>query len=427
MVRRSLKRAFLVLASLALLLATAPMATAQTPVAQRIAAVVNESVISTQELRERLRLALLFSGLPGTVEAQRRLAPQVLRRVIDEQLQLQEARRQGVTVSRQEIQSALQNAAAANNMSTGQLIGVLNGQGINVRAFEQQIEAEIAWMRLVQRELANRAVVGEQQVELAMAVSPEAGRPEVLLSEILLPVYDPAEAQAVVANAEELRAAIREGGDFAAVAQQVSASASAAEGGDLGWVPLDAVQDALRGVLIELAPGQISDPIMTPSGVQLFHVRERRVSTERAIPDMRRVAQLLFPLTGNAPQAEVSQVLSQAREAAAQIGECRDVERLARQLALPNSGDLGWIRPVDMPGDMLQILRTLPVGSVSQPVRSGSGVHLLMVCADGRSAPDEARRADIRRTLEDEQLERLAGRYLRDLRKDAFIDVRING
>jgi len=426
MVRLSILATLSLLAGLALGLVGPPPAEAQTQSATRIAAVVNDDIVSTQDLCDRLRLAILFSGLPSDVETQRRIAPQVLRRMIDERLQLQEGRRIGVTVQRQEVMGAVQNAAAANNMTPNQLLAFLAEQGVDPAAFERQIEAELTWLRLVQRQFGDRVVVTDQQVDLALDVA-VSGDIEVLLAEIVLPIYDPAETEAVMAEAEDLRAAIAEGGDFAAIAQQVSASGSRADGGDLGWVPINAVQVSLRPVLENLAPGQVSEPVATPSGVQLFFVRDRRTAGQANTTDLRQVAQLMFPLDANAPEATVANILAEAREATTGIADCRDMDRIARQRALPNSGDLGWVRPSDLPGEMIQTVRTLPLRTLSQPIRSAMGLHFVMVCADSRSAGDEARRADRRRDLEDEQLERLAGRYLRDLRKDAFIDVRVGG
>ncbi len=400
-----------------------PQAPAQT--VQRIAAVVNDDIISTQDLRDRLALTLLFSNLPADLETQRRVAPQVLRRLIDEKLQLQEARRRNIQVAPQEIEAALRNAAAANNMTVDQLLAFLAERGIDPQALRGQIEAQLVWFRVVREAFAQNAVVTDQQVTLAMGANQADGQVELLLSEIVLPVYDPSQADEVLAQAEELRAAIRQGGDFAAIAQQVSASASSAEGGDLGWVRLESVQGALRPLLAGLGAGQMSDPVATPAGVQFFLVRDRRVTSGTVAPDTRELAQLLFPLAPNASETATADVLAQARAAAQQIRTCADIERLARQLALPNSGNIGWMRAADLPVDMARTIAELPVGTLSRPVRGVNGIHLLMACKDGTSSPDEAKRALVRRSLEEEQVQRLAGRFLRDLRQEAFIDVRV--
>ncbi len=427
MVRRSILALLLVFVGFVPAGTLSMSALAQTAAVSRIAAVVNDDIISTQDLRERLRLAILLSGLPSDAETQRRLAPQVLQRVIDERLQLQEARRQGVTLQPREVMAAVQNTAAANSMTVDQLTAFLAEQGIDRRALEQQIEAELTWLRLVQRDFSDRVVVTDQQLDLAAAAAAQSGQTELLLSEILLPIYDPAATDQVLADAEELRTTIREGGDFAALARQVSAAGSRNDGGDLGWVPLNAVQAALQPVLSGLAPGQISDPVTTPSGVQLFYVRDRRVAGPQVASDLRHVAQLLFPLDPNASEAEAQSVLATAQDAIADIADCRDMERVARQRVLPTSGDMGWLRAAEMPADLASVVGDLPLETVGGPVRSASGIHFLMVCADGRSAGDAAVRAGLRRSLEQEQLERIAGRYLRDLRKEAFIDVRIGG
>lgn len=416
---------WLVLTLAGLVAGPTPPATAQVQSAQRIAAVVNDDIVSTQDLRERLMLVILFSGLQPDIETQRRLAPQVLRRVIDERLQLQEARRRGVGVLPQEIQGAVQNAAAANRMTPDQLLGMLAERGIDPDALRGQIEAELAWLKLVRQQFATRVVVTDQQVDLALDTASQSGRTELLLSEILLPIYDPEQTAEVMANAEELRAAIRQGGDFGAIAQQVSAAGSSADGGDLGWVPLDAVQQALQPLLAGLGAGQLSDPVVTPVGVQFFLVRDRRTASGQVPTDALQLAQLLFPVAANASEAAVAEALGQARNAALEITGCGDIERLARQLGLPNSGDLGWLRPADLPPEMARVLAGLPLETLSQPVRSFSGVHLLMTCADSRSGGDVAQRALLRRGLEEQQIQRLAARYLRDLRKDAFIDVRV--
>jgi peptidyl-prolyl cis-trans isomerase SurA len=426
-VRRSIPTFLILIAGLAAALVGLPPAHGQMAAATRIAAVVNDDIISTQDLSERLRLALLLAGLPGDAETQRRLAPQVLQRVIDERLQLQEARRRGIVIPPAELDAAVRSTAAANNMTVEQLTVFLNDQGIDRETLEQQIEAEMTWLRFVQREFADRVVVTDQQLELAAATAAQEGQEEVLVSEILLPIYDPADARQVQADAEELRAAIREGADFAALAGQVSAAPSRNDGGDLGWVRLDAVQSALRPILAGLQPGEVSDPVTTPSGVQLFYVRDRRTASATAGVELRQIAQLLFPLSPDATEAEVQAALNDARQTTTEIADCRTMEQVARQRALPQSGDMGWMRQNDLPPEMASVLGGLPLLTLSRPVRTVSGLHFLMICADGRSDAAAAERADLRRRIEQEQLQLLSGRYLRDLRKDAFIDVRIGG
>jgi peptidyl-prolyl cis-trans isomerase SurA len=266
-----------------------PPASAQTG-AQRIAAVVNDDVVTSQELLDRLALAVATSGLPDDQATRQRLAPQVLRGFIDEKLQLQEAERLGLEVTEAEIDTALDTIAGRNNTDRATLSRFLESRGINLRTLREQLRAQIAWIKVVGQEVRPRVVVPQEQVEFALRraeAAPAAG--EVLLSEILLPVYDRGQEAAVAGQAADLVRALRGGADFAALARQVSAGASAENGGDLGWVSTAALAPELRERIAALPAGAVSDPVVRPDGVQIFRVRERREAPAGAGADRERV------------------------------------------------------------------------------------------------------------------------------------------
>jgi peptidyl-prolyl cis-trans isomerase SurA len=287
---------------------------------QRIAAVVNDDVITSQDLVDRLDLALATSGLPNDPESRRRLAPPVMRGFIDEKLQLQEAKRLGLEVTEAEVDQAMDTIAKRNNTTRDDLTRYLVQRNINPRTLRNQLQAQIAWIKVVGRELRPRVVVTQEQIELAIKRG-NAGSSdvEVHLFEILLPIYDRAQESAVLQDGQGLVTALRGGADFAALARQVSAAASAENGGDLGWMRASAIRADLRDRILQLQLGQVSDPIASPAGVHIFQLRDRRNQAAEAVVD----------------------------------------------------------------------------------------------------------REQVRQTIEQEQLERLANRYLRDLRKDAFIDIRL--
>lgn len=311
------------LALLALPAAAPRAGRAQQPPAQRIAAVVNDDVITSQDLLDRIELARVSSGLPDDQQSRQRLAPQVLRGYIDEKLQLQEAKRLGLPVSEADVDKALDTIAARNKTDRDTLVRYLEANRVNPRTLRDQLRAQIAWIKVAAREIRPRIAVSQEQVEFALRRSASEGGAEILLSEILLPVYDRNQEATVLAQAGELVATLRGGGaDFAALAGQVSGAASAEKGGDLGWVPLAALPPDLRDRIGALQPGQVSDPIVGANGVQIVQVRDRRAGA-----------------------------------------------------------------------------------------------------AAGAATP--ADRDRVRLTLEQDQLERQASRYLRDLRRDAFVDVRL--
>ncbi len=405
------------------MLATAsPPVRAQAPLS--IAAVVNEDVITLRELQERLAFAIVASGLPDTPETRSQLVGQVLRNLIDETLQLQEARRLGLRVAPQEIAQAAREVARRNGMSLEELETFLASRGISRAALERQLEAQLAWARVVEQQIRPRVVVGRQQIELAVATLGRRDASEVRLFEILLPVYAPEEEPEVMAQARELVRALRNGADFRALAQQVSAAASAEVGGDLGWLPLSGLVASVQQVVAGLAPGAVSDPVRTPRGIQIFMVAERRTvaADDPRAEEVVELAQLVIPLSADADAARREDALLRAQRFRREIRDCADIVRFARELAAPASGRLGWLVIDELPAPFADLVRTMRPGEVSPPVPGPLGIHILGVC---RRGGEEGLRELVRIRLERQQIERLAARYLRDLRMNAFIDVRI--
>ena len=244
---------------------------------QRIAAVVNDDVITTQDLIDRINLGIATGGLPNDEATRQRLAPQVLRGIIDEKLQIQEAARLGTEVSEAEIGQAMETIAQRNRTNAAELTRYLAERGLNPRALRDQLEAQIAWIKVVSREVQPKIVVTQEQIDLALRRGAAAtGGRELQLGEILLPVYDRGQEAAVLADAQGLVASLRGGASFAALARQVSAAGSAENGGDLGWIPVGAIIPDLRDQIAALPVGAVSDPIVSPAGVHIFQVRDER-------------------------------------------------------------------------------------------------------------------------------------------------------
>lgn len=253
----------------------------------RIVAVVNSEAITSQDLADRIRLSIASAGLPDTADTQRRLAPQVLRGLIDERLQLQEARRLELQASEAEIERTLAAVAERNRLDVPGLERALRGMGIDPAVYRQQVAAQIAWSKLVERELRPRVSVARELIEQELAAGQGADE-ELLLSEILLPVYAPDQEAAVIAEAEGLLQSIRGDTDFAALARQISAAPSASEGGDLGWVRLGNLRPEFRASLASLAKGRVSAPLRSPQGVHLVLVRDRRAAAVAAPDELER-------------------------------------------------------------------------------------------------------------------------------------------
>jgi peptidyl-prolyl cis-trans isomerase SurA len=406
------------------LLAAARPAAAQSE--QRIVAVVNDEVISARDLSDRLQLVVLTSGIPDSEQSRARLAPQVLRSLIEERLQMQEARRLDLAVEESEVQQAMTNIAQRNQMTVESMRQFLTRNGVNLDTLLDQVRAQIAWVKVINRQIVPRVTVTVDQLDMALdEARRNEGEPEYLLSEIVLPVDNPAQAQAVGEDAARLAQTLREGASFDSLARQVSAAASAEQGGDLGWIRGSAIPDTLRDALERLREGDVSDPLPSPVGYHVFLLRDRRLSAAGAGSPGGQIevqlAQLVLPVDG---QAQLEARRLEAAELRDRLTDCAAMAEAAADLNAPESGDLGWLRVGDLPPQLRQEVTALPVGQVSAPLEGPDGIRLLMVC-DRREPAPAPEREQIAERLEHERVDRLARRYLRDLRKQAFVEVRL--
>ncbi len=398
---------------------------AQAQSTQRIAAIVNDDIISSQDLDSRLRIVLASSGLANTAEAQRRLLPQVLQTYIDDQLKLQEAERLNIEINQAEIDGAFANLARSNNASVPQLEQFLVQNGIDLGVLREQLRAQIVWGRIVNSRLLPRVVVTEEQIDFAMRARENATDEELLLSEILLPVYSPEIENEVLQTAIDIRNEVDSAATFAQLAQQFSAASTAQNGGNLGWVPASILVEGMRDQILPLGEGEVSQPIRTQAGVHLFMVQDRRVVSRATAATRVDLAQLVFPLPESGTEADVEGALAAASNVRRGLDSCDDVATAAEQLGSSDGGRLGWQNLDDLTPLVARYAREAPVSQLSDPIRAPSGIYLVMVCARDAQGGAEGQRAEVQARLQNESLERLAGRYLRDLRKDAFIDIRV--
>jgi peptidyl-prolyl cis-trans isomerase SurA len=397
---------------------------------QRIAAVVNDEVVSAQDLNDRLDLVMFTSSIDDTPATRQGLEPQVLRGLVEEALQLQEAERLGIIVTQQDLDQALTNIAERNNMEVPAMNRLLADNRINLDTLHDQLRAQIAWVKIVNRQVRPRVNVTVDQIDLAVQ---EAGlserQPEYLLSEIVLPIDNPKQEEAVAADARRLIEAVRDGGSFESLARQVSAAASAERGGDLGWLRSAVIPPELLGALEQLDPGEVSAPLRSPIGYHVFWLRDRRLAPAQLTASAAEVevslSQILFAFDNAAGVSAAPALIQQAAALRPQLDDCLTVNRIAAERQLPGSGSLGWIRIGDLPPDFASVLVDLPIGQVTEPLQGPAGIHLIMVCDRRGSVQSVPQREEIAQRLEAEQLDRLARRYLRDLRQQAFVDIRI--
>jgi peptidyl-prolyl cis-trans isomerase SurA len=258
---------------------------------ETIAAVVNSDAISMSDLADRMKLIMVSSGLPNTDEVRKKLMGQVLSSLIEEQLKIQEARRLKIQITHTDVAQGFATIAGQNKMSAEQFQDVLSKSGINIATMERQIEAQLAWTKIVQSQIRPKVSVTDKDVDDMMErLTGNTGNYEYLVAEVFLPVEDPKVEGDTRKLAEHLISEINsEKTTFYKVAQQFSKAAGAAEGGDLGWIQQGQLPDELGQAIADLTPESISAPVRSATGYHILLLREKRQVTGENIPSREQI------------------------------------------------------------------------------------------------------------------------------------------
>lgn len=393
----------------------------------RIAAIVNDDVISFADFEARVRLMIVNAQLEDTPDTRRRVAPQALRKLIDENLQLQEAKRIGASPTDADVAAGLASIEAMNNMPRGSLEAATKRDNIDFEQLRQQIRAEIAWARVVRRSPGSNFRITDEEIDIALnTIKENANRPQFLLAEIFLAVDNTVNEGEVLGLAERIAQQVRSGAPFPGLARQFSQNATAALGGDLGWMHqgqlAEEIETALRGMQV----GQLSQPIRSLAGYHLVLLRDKRVGGAASLsPDSTiRLAQVHLPIGPKASPSDVKSQVDLVRLTADTAENCDDLVRLAKELGSKLPGQLPEMKIAALAPELRQAVLEVPVGRNTQPLKVAEGVAVFKVC-ERTEKSNIPTRDQIRMQIERERLDVVARRQLRDLRRSAFVDVRL--
>ncbi len=400
----------------------------QAQVVQRIAAVVNDSVISGYDLDQRLGLVVATAGVQPTPENIERIRPQILRTLIDERLQIQEARDNNIDISDEEIDEAIERLGARNNMSREQIEDFLGRVNVNIETLRIQVLAELAWSELVQSRFGPRVSVTDSEIDTVLdRIVNQSEQASYLVSEVFLPVENPSEEAEARESAQELATQIRQGGDIRAIASQFSQAPTAATGGDAGWVLDGQLPDSLNQELRRMQVGQVSDPIRTVSGYYILQLRDRRLGGDEQDPMNAEITieAISIPFQEDMPRPELAQISQRVQAALEKPVACGQVQSIGQSI----HPDTGFQRLEDRPirsfpeqvrGTFVQ----MPTNQWSQPTRTGSGLEIIVICERNYVERELPTREAIEEQLFSQELSMMSRRYLRDLRRSAVVEMR---
>ncbi len=262
---------------------------------ERIATIVNDDIITFSDINNRMQMIISSSRLSDTQDVRTKLMPQVLAALIDEQIRLQEANRLEITVSSEEIDQAFMQIAAQNNMSKEQFSDMLRQGRINIGSMERQIESQIAWQKVVQKQLHRKVQISDVDIDDVLErLANSKGKTEYLLAEIFLPVDELAQEKDVKNLANKfVRQIKKKEVSFVRIAQQFSKAAGSSQGGDIGWIREGYLPEELDEAVAGLGMNEISAAVRSLSGYHIFFLRDKRIMTQENIPTRDQISQNL--------------------------------------------------------------------------------------------------------------------------------------
>ncbi|HEX4507029.1 MAG TPA: peptidylprolyl isomerase [Alphaproteobacteria bacterium] len=397
---------------------------------EKIVAVVNDEAISEADLNNRMKLIMLASNYPDSPEVRAKLQPQVLRVLIDDQLRIQEAKRLKLTVEKEEVDNELKAAAEQNHETLQQLKEVLGKQGVPFSTMEKQMLAQVSWRKVVQKEIRRRVEITDDEIDAAYSKMMSAvDKKQYLVAEIFLTVDAPSDDDRVKTFANNIEDQLQHGANFAELARQFSQAAGAAQGGDLGTVQDGELPDPIDQQLKKLEPGTVSQPIRTQNGYHIILLRAKGDALEgdQSLAEVH-LKNVLVPFTKQPTKEDLPRLVEEARQIGAGLPNCAAVDAKGHRDGL--GGDLepaGQLVKVGaLPRGIGQVVASLQVNQMSQPVPTNDGMMMFMVCAR-KDPPKRAppTKEQVGNQLYIDRLDMQQQRYLSDLRSSGYVDIRV--
>ena len=416
-----------------------------------VVAVVNDQIISSTDLNDRVNLVMGMTNIANTPENRSKIIPQIIHQLVDEKLQMQDAEQNSITISEDKVKGGVVQVEQQNHKQTGSLEKFLEEKHLSKNSFLAQLRAQLAWAEIVLKKLRPKIRISDQEVanySKRKTAPPTRMNNQHVISDVMievmvLPVYTPKSENTTRKLAEKLASEIKNGVDFRAVANQFSSKIKTT---DAFWIEVAQMDPKIVAALVKVTKGGITEPIRTDAGyqlVKLIDVKQKAVATPAPKAKVENhnepntelaFKQILMKLKPDTKKPDDDTLLKTAKEVSNSQGKC-DAKTFADSENFKDFDfDVSFVREVssNLSEQLRDILLNIKVGQVSEPVITPQGIRIFMLCeridlpsASGQPAPKVA--DDVaREAIFEEKLELEAQKYMRNLRKEAFIEIRGN-
>lgn len=399
----------------------------------RIIAIVDQSVITEQELIDRTNNVIAQLEKQGTeLPPQNILEKQVLERLIADSLQLQFAAQTGIKVDDTQLDKTVERIAEQNKLSVDAFKVELEKDGISLRKFREDIRNQITISRLREREVDNKLTISEGEVDNYLTTQANRGeeQDEFEVSHILIRTPEdasPEDLQQAKTKTLEALKQLSNGKSFAQVSAEFSDAPNALEGGALGWKTGAQMPTLFLDVLKSMSAGEISKPVRSPNGFHILKLTDRRGGKSSLVVNQTHARHILIKLSEVVSEKEAKRKMDGIKE---RLDNGAKFEDLARQYSedgsANNGGDLGWVNPGDTVPPFEKAMNALAPGELSEPVLSPFGWHVIQVIERRQQdMTKEASRLKARQEIRARKSEEAYQDWLREMRDRAFVELRL--
>jgi peptidyl-prolyl cis-trans isomerase SurA len=399
----------------------------------RIVAIVDQTVVTEQELESRIRSVTAQLQKQGTeLPAENILRKQILERLISDTLQLQYAAQSGLKVDDNQLDKTIERIAEQNQLTLTEFADALAKDGVSMGKFRADIRNEITIARLREREVDSRVNVSESEIDnfLTTQASSNENQDEYEIAHILIRTPEEGateDVQKAKAKVDEVIKSLQAGTNFSKVSASFSDAPNALEGGSLGWKSSTQMPALFLDALKNMQVGSVSEVLRSPNGFHILKLISKRGGSSPLVIEQTHARHILIKLSEVTSENEGKKKIDLIKE---RLDNGEKFEVLARQFSEDGSastgGDLGWVNPGDTVPLFEKAMNELKDGQISSTVRTPFGWHVIQVLERRKQdMSKEAARLKARQEIRKRKSEEAYQDWVRELRDRAFVELRL--
>ena len=393
----------------------------------KIAAIVNDKVISILDLNKRLHLITVLSPAQIKGEIDKQLARQILNQLIGEELEKQEIERLKIKIGENELSNAKRLMEQRFKLKLNTLDEFIKERKIDKNDVISQIKISLGWTKVIQRKYRNYLKITDEEIdEVINKLIENIGKTQYRISEIFLPIDEENNESDTRHLISKLYESIKADGNFRKIARDFSATASAANSGQAGWVVKGQLLRELDVPMRKLKKGSITPPIQTVSGFHIIKLEDKRVFEKFNTMSIKvNLIQTLIPILQTDNYKNYSQQVRQINRDIASVNTCEEMIKLSKTNKSFLTNSLGNFFVQELSPYLKSIAISSKLGVPNKPQKLKDQISIITVCRRTQPKSNIPTRISVERKLQGKKIETMARKYLRDLRRNAFVENRL--